>query len=123
MSAIPVYRDSYLSQAATRRRSHRFADAAYLIACRILLFALVAAVAYVASALTGNVMMEKARRDGILAQERAREARAAEGALRESIDDMTSLDALNDWACAHGFSAPEQLARAHQGAEIVASNR
>jgi len=123
MSAIPIYRESYLARAGSRRRSHRFADAAYLFMCRVLLFGLIAAVVYVASALTGNVMMEKARRDGILAQERARAARAAEGALRESIDEMTSLDALNDWACAHGFSAPEQLARAPEGAQVVASNR
>lgn len=123
MSAIPVYRDSYLARAPVRRRSHRFADIAYAIACRIVLFGLIAVAVYVASALTGNVMMEKARREGLDAQERARAARSAEVALRESIDSLTSLSALNDWACAHGFRAPEQLARLPEGAGFVATNR
>jgi hypothetical protein len=67
-------------------------------------------------------MMEKARREGIRAQERARAARKAEIVLRQSIDAMTGLTALNDWAQAHGFRAPEQLTEPPRGGTLVAAN-
>jgi len=123
MSAIPVYRDTYVGRAGVQRRSRRFADAANAVAFRIALFGLIVAAVYVAGGLAGNVMMENARREGLRAQERARAAHASEVALRESIDSLTSLSALNDWACAHGFRAPEQLARPAGGVTVVATSQ
>ena len=62
---------------------------------------------YVASALTGQVFVEKARRQEIAAKERAIAARRAEAEIRERVDALTSAAAVQQWASARGYIAPD----------------
>jgi hypothetical protein len=123
MSAIPVYREQYLTRSSSRSRSKGKADLGVAMLVRGILFGLVIVAVYLASSLTGNVMMEKARREGLRAQERAQAAKKTEAGLRQSIDAMTGITAVGEWALAHGFRAPEQLAQPPKGDGFVAINR
>lgn len=122
MSAIPIYREAFLTRQG-RTRSRRRSALGVAIATRAAWFGILVAVTYLASSLSGNVMMEKARREGLRAQDRAQAAQKAEFVLRQSIDAMTGLSALHDWALGHGFKAPEQLAQPPKGNAVVAINR
>ncbi|HVL38055.1 MAG TPA: hypothetical protein VM328_01570, partial [Fimbriimonadaceae bacterium] len=66
-----------------------------------------ALLSFLASSLCGNVLMEKARREGLAASSRARDARRAEASVRRQVDALTSLGATETWAVANGFAAPD----------------
>ena len=123
MSAIPVYRESFLTQPRVRRRSRARSKTGAAALVRATWFVIIVGTTYLASSLSGNVMMEKARREGLRAQDRARTARKAEVVLRQEIDGMTGMTALADWALSHGFRAPEQLAQPPKENGVVAINR
>lgn len=72
--------------------------------------ALVTGATYLAVSLAGHVMVEKARRDGIRATERAREARRVEAALRQRILVTTSYASVAQWASSNGFVASSAVA-------------
>ena len=91
----------------TRARSSTSSQGATLALAAT--FAIIVCCAFIASSLLGNVMVEKARREGLRAAERARDARKAEAVLREQVDSLMSLAAVEDWATAHNFSAPDGL--------------
>jgi hypothetical protein len=61
-----------------------------------------------AGSLAGSVLAEKARRDGIEALGRAKAARSAEIVLERKLDSMKSLGAIESWAAANGFVAPDR---------------
>lgn len=122
MSAIPVLRPP--SVGTRRRRSHRVAATPAqlrsgkarprrrlrddgLLAARLLSFAIVAAAVFIGSSLFGQVMVEKARREGLQAIERARAARRAESVLRQEVDGLGSLGSVEAWAASHSFVTPE----------------
>jgi hypothetical protein len=87
------------------------------------MLASIAFVVSAASGLTGQVMMEKARREGIRAAVRAREARTAEALLRTRVTELTSMSSVQDWALAHGFQAPDMMTRPGAGGRhLVALN-
>jgi hypothetical protein len=71
-------------------------------------FCVLAASTYLVSSMSGQVMVEKARRDGITAQRRATEAKRAEAGLRSRINELTGFSNLEAWALAHGFVASDQ---------------
>jgi hypothetical protein len=87
---------------------------------RVLAFGLIASVAYLGGGLAGQVMLEQARREGLWARERAREARRAEAFLRKRVDDLSSFTAIHRWAASHGFVAPEGARGSFQGGVRVA---
>lgn len=122
MSAIPVLRPP--SDTPRRRRKHRVTttpapsrrtnvrgrhrsqdDA--MLAAKILSFAIIAAAVFIGSSLFGQVMVEKARREGLQAIERARAARKAESVLRQEVDGLSSLGSVESWAASHSFVTPE----------------
>lgn len=74
---------------------------------RAVAFSLLAGLAYASSSLVGQVMAEGARQQRITAIGRADEARAAEDILRQRIEAMSSVSAVEGWAIARGFKAPE----------------
>lgn len=108
MSAIPVTR-------TTRRRpAHAVGQAKGIQVSeraknKVTLFMIVAGVAYLVSSLSGQVMVEKARRDGISASRRAEDARKVVAELSKRLDALTSLGAVDEWARNHSFLAPDQL--------------
>jgi hypothetical protein len=70
---------------------------------------IIVGVTYLVSSLTGQVMVEKARRDGIRASSRALEARKVEGELSKRLDLLTSFASVDEWAKTHNFLPPDQL--------------
>ena len=74
-------------------------------------FMVVAGLAYGACSLIGQVMVEKARRDGIRATARAQAAARDIAQLRADVQDLSSSKSISDWAAANGFipieSAPK----------------
>jgi hypothetical protein len=91
----------------TPRRVSRVA----VVTGKALMFGAVAFVAFSASSLAGNVMVESSRCEGIRAVARANEARAAEANLQNTVDRLSSVSAIEEWAQLHGFVAPDQLAK------------
>jgi hypothetical protein len=124
MSAMPVLepaveptltaaRTIYLNDTATvpvvvpRRRARsktKTVDLAALLGASVS-FIIIAGLTCFAASLIGNVMVEKARRDGIRSMERARFAARESAALREQVQALTSPKAIDDWAKANGFVA------------------
>ena len=74
---------------------------------RGLLFAGVTIAVFMASSLMGHVLVEKTRRDSLMALSRFRDAKKAEVALQQQVDALTSMGAIQTWAFDHGFRGPE----------------
>lgn len=124
MSAIPVLKPPVAKP--QRRRRHRVtrpasaprvqvrrarkAKARAISGVHVGLFALIACVAFLASSMLGQVMVENVRRQGLRAGERARDARKAEAILREELDALTSFQSVESWAAQQGFVAPGAVA-------------
>lgn len=107
MSAIPATR-SIDVRTRTKRTAKSRSKSASLLASRMLVFSVVAFCTYLASSMAGQVMVEKARRDGIAAQRRATDAKRTEGGLRSRINELTGFTAMDTWALGHGFVAPDR---------------
>lgn len=80
------------------------------VATRTLILGCIAAISYVASSLTGQVMLEKARHEEIRALVRAESARKMETALRSRLDDILRPDRVEAWALGHGFVPRDAVA-------------
>jgi hypothetical protein len=131
MSAIPVVSPTPTPE---KRRKHRArhrhtgpgpsvrvrtaprakAKSRLAISSKLITFAIIVGFTFMASSLAGQVLVEKARREGIRATERARDARKAEAVLRQQVDALQSLDNVEAWATAHGFTAPDGIAAGGQ---------
>ncbi|HWA84297.1 MAG TPA: hypothetical protein VG820_12710, partial [Fimbriimonadaceae bacterium] len=64
---------------------------------------------FFASSLSGQVMVEKARRDGLRAVGRAKDAAKEVALLRQSVQDMTQPSRIDAWAEENGFVSPDSL--------------
>ncbi len=53
-------------------------------------------------------MKENARRDSVRSVGRARTARAEVARLRDKVELLTTMKAVDDWSLARGFVAPYQ---------------
>lgn len=82
---------------------------------RTFMFAALFGGTYIASSLSGQVLVEHARRAEISAKERAQEARRAEASLRTRVDALTSGEAIEAWAGQHGFGLPQVAMQKHEG--------
>ena len=83
-------------------------------------FIIMAGLTFMASSLLGQVMVEKARREGLRAAERSREARKVEAVLRQRIDYLGSLGTVEAWATSHNFVAPDGVIQPAQQVARVA---
>lgn len=106
MSAIPATRTTPRHRTGTRTRAKSNTGAVVL--GRFITFVVLSSVTYLGSSMAGQVMVEKARREGIVAQRRAREAKRSEAGLRSRINELTGFTNLESWATAHGFIAADQ---------------
>lgn len=79
------------------------------IAASVLMFIFVFTVGYGFSVLTGNTMMEHARRNKVEAMQKAQMARQDAMRLRNRLERMTGLDSVESWARARGFQPPYGL--------------
>jgi|GEM_PF-6303300 len=66
------------------------------------------ALSYVGSTLMGQTMLEQARREGLRAQERSREASMDAAVLRDRLRRLTSMRAVDEWATVRGYKPQEQ---------------
>jgi hypothetical protein len=123
MSAVPVPRPTVERRPQLRVVSYRRPSFWQVAAARTALFAFVALGAFLCSSLAGHVMMEKARRDGLRAVDRSREAKKAESLLLQRVESLTSFAAIQEWALAHDFRPPEEAAPTVEERTLVASNR
>ncbi len=108
MSAIPLVRPqigSIRQHAIARNRA--VGQSVQSVAVMSIAFLLIALGAYGFSSLAGQTMMEQARREGIRAQERARQARMDVALLRQRVDRLTSMKSIEAWAESRGMQTPE----------------
>ena len=121
MSAVPATRTVVLTRSGLRTQTR--ARAKSNVATIGFAFLTIAAAAYVAGTLGGQVLMERARRQSLWSMARAQDARQAEAVLQRQVDAMTSLSAIQNWAKANGFVAPDSPISSSEGVSRVASRR
>ena len=124
MSAIPILepimepaaqqpRSTFATHAApapvviTRRRSKARAKTITRaeVCTSIAAFVIISGFTSFFMSLSGNVMVETARRESIRSTEKARYAARQSTILREQVQSLTSAKAIDDWARANGFVA------------------
>lgn len=83
-------------------------------------FAIVAGISFSTMSLGGQVMVEKARRDGIRATARARQTSREIADLRAEVQDLGSSRSIDDWAAANGFIPTESTPQTPGVNQLVA---
>jgi len=113
MSAVPVQKPIIIARPKAkpelRVEQGTKPSVLTLILSRAVLFALLTLGIFFASSLAGQVMVEKARRDGLRAVERNKAATKEVALIRESVQALTSSTAIQAWAERNGFIPPEGL--------------
>lgn len=130
MSAQPVYRTvrpqkrrvSRARVIAQKRAAARRKAVSTAVGYAFL-FLLVAATTFTFSTLIGHSMMENARLDSVRATSRARAAKAEVASLRNRIESLSNMKAIEDWAKSRGFLAPYQVAPVKQQAAAAKPSR
>jgi len=82
-------------------------------------FLIIVGITYLVGSLSGQVMVEKARREGIGAMQRASEARKVVEELNHRLASLKDLPAVEGWAKTHSFFLPDQLAMKTDGKEVA----
>ncbi|HTQ09619.1 MAG TPA: hypothetical protein VMI31_06065 [Fimbriimonadaceae bacterium] len=80
-----------------------------LLLAKAVLFAMLTLGIYFASSLAGQVMVEKARRDGLRAVERNQAASKEVAFLRDQVQAITDSSAIASWAELNHMIPPEGL--------------
>ena len=86
-------------------------------------FVVVTGIVFSTFSLMGQVMVEKARRDGIRASERARSASRDIAALRQDVQNLSSSQSIDDWATSNGFVPTDAAPKASGVTQNVTRNR
>ena len=86
-------------------------------------FSLIVLLVFGASNLAGNVMVERARRDGISANQRLRAARAAQATLAREIEALSNEEDLLAWGKRNGFAAPQVPAHTSGNNRVIVARR
>lgn len=120
MSAVPATRTTTGPAVRPQLRVHVRPKPSIgsVVLNRFFAFSCIAIFAFFVSSLCGQVMVEKARREGIKALSRAVDARKEEASLRRRIDSLSSLSSIDDWARTHGFVSPESVALAKKETSV-----
>ena len=82
-------------------------------------FVIIVGIVYLVGSLSGQVMVEKARREGIAASQRASEARKVVEELNHRLAALKDLPAVEGWAKTHNFFLPDQLALKADGKDVA----
>lgn len=83
-------------------------------------FCVVTGIAFSTISLAGQVMVEKARRDGIRANARARQTSRDIAELRGDVQELSSTRSIDEWAAANSFIPTESAPKASGVNQIVA---
>lgn len=128
MSAVPVMAPPTMPRPVQRPRqraespvaARRQSNVMQVVLMRSMLFGLLVAIAYGASSLAGQTIMEQARREGIRSQERARQAKMDVAVLRQRVDRLSSFRAIESWALSHGMTQQNAVRPfAHEGTKVA----
>ncbi|MBV6457184.1 MAG: hypothetical protein HONBIEJF_00291 [Fimbriimonadaceae bacterium] len=96
-----------MTQAIQQRNSVRTVRkkslTADIVVGRFLLLLATGFLAYGASSLVGNTMLEDARRSAIRCKERAKEMRQQVALLRQQSDRLSNMHAVEQWAGLRGY--------------------
>jgi hypothetical protein len=90
-----------------RPRSRARARTFEKVVGQLMVFGIVVGLTYAASSLGGRILTEGERREAITAQQRARLARTDISVLRQRVERLTGVRAVERWALARGFQHPE----------------
>jgi hypothetical protein len=113
MSAVPVQKPIIVTrpkaQPQLRVEQGTKSSVATVILVKSAIFCGLTLSAFFASSLTGQVMLEKARIEGIHAIERSKAATKEDALLRGRVQALTSSSAIDSWATQNHFIPPEGL--------------
>jgi len=111
MSAVPVHKPIIVPKPRPELRVEQGVKPAVgtNVLTRSIAFCVLTLSIYFVSSLSGQVMVEKARREGLSAVTRAKDAVKEEAMLREKVQALTRASAVDTWAEENGFVAPEAL--------------
>lgn len=123
MSAIPISKPHIHARPkrtlAPNARKAVLADFIVVAAA----FSLIVLLVFGASNLAGNVMVERARRDGINANQRLRAAIAAQATLAREIEALSNEEDLLAWGKRNGFIAPQMPAQTSGSNRVIVARR
>lgn len=88
---------------STVRANRKRGMTADIVIGRLLLLLAAGFVAYGASSLVGNTLLEDARRSAIRCKERAKEMRQQVALLRQQTDRLSNMNAVEQWAGLRGY--------------------
>ncbi len=124
MSAVPISRTQIETRPNLRVVAGSRPSAVAQIVSGSVAFAAIAVVVFGASSLGGHVMVEKARRDGIRANQRLRAAMSAQTTLARQIEALSADKDLIVWAKRNGFVAPEVALKSSGNSRVtIVANR
>ncbi|MBC8066079.1 MAG: hypothetical protein H7Y17_14700 [Chlorobia bacterium] len=123
MSALPITRPHIDTRPRLRVATGTRPSVASQFMNGALGFLAVAVVTFGASSLSGHVMVEKARRDGIHAGQRLKAAKAAQTVLSVKIAEISSSNELVVWAKRNGFVAPDVAPKPSRKNGVIVASR
>lgn len=107
MSAVPISRPQIDTRPNLRVVAGTKPSSATMVMKGMIAFSVITVITFGASSLFGHVMVEKARRDGIRANQRLRVATSAQTTLSRQIEALSAEKDLVVWAKRNGFVAPD----------------
>lgn len=107
MSALPISRPQIDTRPNLRVVSGTRPKTAIQVMTGMIAFSAITVLTFGASSLGGHVMVEKARRDGIRANQRLQAALSAQTTLTRQIEALSAEKDLIVWAKRNGFVAPQ----------------
>jgi hypothetical protein len=113
MSAVTA--KSTVPRRKARAKAKRRIRVPEAISKRAVSFVAILGMTYLASSLSGNVMVEKARQEAIKASQKALDAKKVEAELSKRLDQMTGFNAIGQWAETHNLKSVEELAALKAG--------
>lgn len=119
MSAVPISRPHIDTRPSLRVVTGTRPSVASQCVKGLLAFSALAILTFGASSLGGHVMVEKARRDGIRANQRLNAARTAQATLVRQIEALSSEKDLIVWAKRNGFVAPDMAVKSSGDSRVA----
>lgn len=121
MSAVPISKPYIETRPQLRVVPGTGPSTATQVLRGLIAYVTIAVFAFGASSLAGHVMVEKARREGIRANQRLISAMAAQSVLTKQIEALSDQKDLELWATRNGFVAPDSQAQTSLKNVVVAS--
>jgi hypothetical protein len=117
MSAVPVQKPIIVTRPKPQLRVEQGVRPSTLsrVASRAVVFGVLTVGVFFASSLAGQVMVEKARRDGIRASQRLKSASKEQAILRDRVLSMTRASSVSAWAQENGFVSLDTVAEEGDG--------